>query len=93
MTRFPRRPRQRRRTLAAAAVAIVAALTASLVGAPAASARAADEPVWAPVDAAGSQTELGLTADADVSAFDLDLGAVFDAPPLRTFQARSATPA
>ena len=93
MTRSPRRPRQRRRTLAAAAVAIIAALTASLVGAPAASARAADEPVWKPVDAAGAQTELGLTADADVSAFDLDLGAVFDAPRLRSFQARSATPA
>ncbi len=83
----PVRRRPIRRILSASAGVIVVAVTAALVSAPPASARD-DEPVWAPVDAAGSQIELGLTADAPVSAFDVDLAAVL---PTNRLLARGGT--
>ncbi len=81
----PARRHPIRRFLSMSAGVIVVAVTAALVSAPPASARS-DEPVWAPVDAAGSQTELGLTADAPVAAFDVDLDAVL--PTGRLFARR-----
>lgn len=85
-------PRSHRRLVAAAAAAIAVVLTASVLSASPASARA-DEPTWDPVDAGGSQTELGLTADAPVAAFDVDLESVLTGPSGLRTMARSVVPA
>ncbi|MDT0116543.1 M12 family metallo-peptidase [Microbacterium sp. PRF11] len=88
----PSAPRPHRRFVAATAAALVAALAAALLSATPASARA-DEPVWTPVETKGTQTELGLKADAPVAAFDVDLDSVLSGSTGLRTMARSVVPA
>ncbi|WP_193755237.1 reprolysin-like metallopeptidase [Microbacterium testaceum] len=90
MTHSP--SRRWRRFIAPAAAAVAVVLTTALLSASPAAA-GTDEPVWDPVDAAGSQAELGVKTDAPVAAFDVDLKSVLTGPGAFRTSQRSAVPA
>lgn len=90
MNSSARRPRRGRRFAAFTALGVAAGLAIASLAVPAAA--RADEPTWAPVSPAGAQAELGLKADAEVSAFDVDLGSVLGGSPSRLLSARMIAP-